>query len=361
MKLGLDPRTRAPRGLAIRAMGVLGLAGGLLAAATAILPPAAEGSDTLIVAIGGVSAVMGGFLLLRRPGLGQVGLGVLTLFGTLLITVSTHEGGPAGGTADNEILYLWITLYAFYFLSLPHALAQLGLVGVAYGWLVADFAPAEQATTQWLVTMSTLLVAGLVIAALRANLYRHVSELSERASRDELTGLLNRGSLDDRFELEQARSLRERTPISLLVVDIDEFKALNDTLGHPTGDKVLRQVASALQHWTRAIDAAARLGGDEFAVLLSGTSAADALQVAEDLGAAISRSPAIRDVRVTVSIGVTSSEHPSPGFGELWQAADAAMYEAKRSGGDGVRFRDPGASEPTAPDVIPTGEAPAHP
>jgi len=314
----------------------------------------------VIVAIGTASALVGAYLLIRRPALGERSLGGITLFGTALITVSTHEGGLSGGAGDNEILMLWICLYAFYFLSLPNALFQLAVAGAAYAWVLSGQTDADRGVTQWLVTMSTLLVAGMLIAALRASLYRLVRELSERASRDELTGLLNRGSLDDRFALEHARSLRERTPISLLVLDIDEFKALNDTLGHPTGDKVLRQVAAALQHWTRAIDSAARLGGDEFAVLLAGSGAAEAVRVAEDLRSAIARSPAIRDVRVTVSIGVSSSDLAME-FGELWQAADAAMYEAKRDGGDGVRFREPGAQDSPVPDALPAEAEAAHP
>jgi diguanylate cyclase (GGDEF)-like protein len=145
----------------------------------------------------------------------------------------------------------------------------------------------------------------------------------------------------------------------VLAIDVDEFKALNDTLGHPTGDQALRQVAAALQHWTREIDASARVGGDEFAVMLPGAGPGDAMAVAEDLRSTVARSPLQGNVRVTISIGATTSIGPVPTFGELWQAADAAMYEAKRGGGDRVRFRgaDEKAGDLAGADVI---ESPAE-
>ena len=316
------------------------LAGGLLAGTTALLPPAASGSEAAIFATGAVATAIGAVLLVRRPQIAGVGLGAVALVGTALITISTHEGGVEGGAGDNQILYLWVCLYSFSFLSLRNALVQLAVVGVAYGWLLSEAAvDSEIASTQWLVTMATLLVAGLLVAQLRGSLYRLVAELSRRASRDELTGLLNRGALEERFALERARAIRDQSPLSVLAVDIDEFKPLNDTLGHPIGDAVLRQVATALQHWTREIDAAARIGGDEFAVLLPGAEPADAISVAEDLRSAIARTPGPEGERVTVSVGVTSSPPPAPGFAALWQTADAAMYEAKGSGADQVRFR----------------------
>ena len=94
-----------------------------------------------------------------------------------------------------------------------------------------------------------------------------------RPRTDGLTGLLNRTSLEERAELELARGRRHGTPVSLIVVDMDGFKAFNDTRGHPAGDELLRAVADGLQRETRQVDALSRPGGDEFAVLLPGASA----------------------------------------------------------------------------------------
>ncbi len=134
---------------------------------------------------------------------------------------------------------------------------------------------------------------------------------------------------------------------------------MNDTLGHPTGDRALKQVSAALHHWTREIDGAARVGGDEFAVLLPGARPGDAIAIADDVRTAIARSPLTENVRITVSIGVTSSVGSVPPLGELWQAADAAMYEAKRSGGDRVRFRGVHERAGEHPPSVPLGTEPA--
>jgi diguanylate cyclase (GGDEF)-like protein len=313
------------------------LAGGLLAASTAALPPPAEGSEGAILVAAGLAAAIGLFLLIRRPSLGDHAVGGIVVLGTALITVTTHEGGQSGGTADNEILYLWICLYAFYFLALPYAVAQMGIVGVAYAWILSEQpGTTDELLTRWLVTMTTLLVAGLVISRLRSTLYRSMRELSDQARHDGLTGLLNRGAFEERVAGEGARAVREGTPVGLLAVDIDGFKALNDAEGHSRGDEVLRAVAHALRDRTRGMDAVARVGGDEFAVLVSGASETEAQAVAEDLRSAASRAASGEGDPVTVSIGVTSGLPPIPGFDELWRAADSAMYAGKRAGGNRV-------------------------
>jgi diguanylate cyclase (GGDEF)-like protein len=211
--------------------------------------------------------------------------------------------------------------------------------------LTGEPVTAAEATTRWLVTMTSLVVAGLVIARLRGGVYRVVGELSQRASVDSLTGLLNRSSLHQRFEQERVRAEGDGAPISVLAVDIDDFKPLNDSLGHPVGDQVLRRVSAALRHWTRRLDLVARLGGDELAVVLPGAGPDDALAVAEQIRSAIAGTSGPQDVHVTVSIGVASAEPPVPSFAELWQAADSAMYVAKRSGGDRVQAYDQAGRE----------------
>ena len=338
MRLRPDPGAQAPRHLAVRAIGLLGLAGGLLAISTALLPPPAEGSEAVILVTGAVLAVLGGALLIWKPNLTDGVLGLLAIMGTALITITTHEGGASGGTADNEILYLWIVLYSFYFLRIRSALLQMAIIGGAYAWLLTEesVVSADQATTQWLVTMTTLGVAGLIVAQLRSNMYGVLDELSERARHDGLTGLLNRAALDERVAAERSRSMRDGTPVSVLAVDVDGFKALNDSLGHARGDEVLKRVADALDERTRRHDAVGRIGGDEFAVLLSGASEAAAQAVAEDLRSAVARSLTRDGAGVTVSIGVATGHHPVPSFEDLLHAADEAMYAGKRAGGDRV-------------------------
>jgi diguanylate cyclase (GGDEF)-like protein len=314
------------------------LAGGVLAAVTVALPPAAAGSDAAVLAFGAASAITGAVLLLARRELPEWALGLVLIGATALIAVATREGGAVGtGTADNEMLFVWVCLYSFYFFALPHALLQLAAVGAVYAWLLgAQTVPLDEATTRWLVTLATLLVAGLLVAGLRTSLHGLLAELADRARLDSLTGLLNRRALDERAAVELARSRREGTTIAMLAADIDGFKALNDRLGHPAGDRVLLHVARALDQETREVDAVARLGGDEFAVLLPGTTATGAMLIAERLRSAVERSASDARLRITLSVGVAVGRGATHDLERLWDAADRVMYEAKRSGGNRV-------------------------
>lgn len=321
--------------LAARAMSLMMLAGGGLTALTVFLPPKAAGSDLLILAIGSLAFLTGIALFVRARAIPEPLMGVFVVLGTVLITVATHEGGAVNtGTTDNEMLYVWIALLSFNYLSFRHAVGQLVVVGLAYAWLLGDV-PADEALTRWAVTMSALLVAGVLVARQRRSRDRLMAELNERARHDGLTGLLNRRSLEERAIVELARARRDRTPLGLIVLDVDRFKQLNDTNGHPAGDTVLRRVARDMERETRQVDAIARLGGDEFAVLLPGASADDARMVAERLELA---ARGHHEPEVTLSIGVADGPTPDHSFDTLWRAADEAMYEAKRAGGDAVRL-----------------------
>ena len=183
---------------------------------------------------------------------------------------------------------------------------------------------------------------------------RELREANERllrlSSRDALTGVANRRHLEKMLALEWRRSTRMKTPIALLMIDIDGFKRYNDTFGHQAGDGCLIRVAAELDYAAqRAADMAARYGGEEFVMTMPGTDLEGAAEVAERLravieGLGIEREPgsAVQgDARavVTVSIGVASGvpgDVDSPA--ELLHAADQALYEAKRAGGNRVKI-----------------------
>jgi two-component system cell cycle response regulator len=155
--------------------------------------------------------------------------------------------------------------------------------------------------------------------------------------RDGLTGLYNRRYFEDRLEAEFAFSRRHRTPLTLLMLDIDFFKTINDTHGHQAGDAVLRAIGTALLSITRKEDVTARYGGEEFVLLLRGVSADNAVLGAERVRRSIALSPvAWREARlnVTVSVGLATMgpdrSYASPI--ELVAAADSALYAAKRQG-----------------------------
>ena len=158
-------------------------------------------------------------------------------------------------------------------------------------------------------------------------------ELEHRALHDALTGLPNRALLADRFAQALRAGQREEQSVGLLLIDLDRFKEINDTLGHHFGDELLRQVGPRMASVLREADTIARLGGDEFAVLLPGTACVDdAIQVAEKLQTALSRSFTVEgvDLDVEASIGVVLSGEHGTDATTLMQRADVAMYVAKQ-------------------------------
>ncbi|AWI53087.1 hypothetical protein DEH84_06310 [Aquabacterium olei] len=188
---------------------------------------------------------------------------------------------------------------------------------------------------QWLVmgslTLSILssFVLGYVVVM------RLVRRLEHLSHHDGLTGLLNRRAIEAMLDREVQRLQRFGQPFSLLLIDIDHFKRINDRLGHAAGDAVLAAVAGALKEEAREVDRVARFGGEEFCVVLPHTSEEGALHAAERLRAAV----AALDVRwgdegvsVTISIGLACAEHPTETLSQLLRRADEALYQAKAAG-----------------------------
>ena len=172
--------------------------------------------------------------------------------------------------------------------------------------------------------------AGHASLSLRsALLLRKVEEL---ATRDTLTGLANRRLFEEALTREVGRAYRETAPLSLIILDLDHFKAVNDTHGHQAGDEVLREVGSALSGACRTMDLPARYGGEEFVVLLPDCEAGPALAAADRLRAAISARVSALDV--TVSAGVATLPDNAADADRLVAAADDALYDAKRLGRD---------------------------
>jgi diguanylate cyclase (GGDEF)-like protein len=158
-----------------------------------------------------------------------------------------------------------------------------------------------------------------------------------RAFHDSLTGLASRALFLDRLELALVQAARTKTNVTLLYIDLDRFKLVNDTFGHGAGDEVLVEVAARIRGCLRASDTAARFGGDEFVVLLHDTRADDASIVAERIVTAVRRPIGTGEVEllIEVSIGVATSESGAIGAVELLRNADISMYDAKRASSTG--------------------------
>jgi diguanylate cyclase (GGDEF)-like protein len=161
-------------------------------------------------------------------------------------------------------------------------------------------------------------------------------ELRHIAERDQLTGALTRRGFLEKVEQEIARCRRYGRAASLVLVDVDHFKSVNDTWGHPAGDKVLRELAATIEGAGRSADVLGRIGGEEFAVLLPETGGDDAMAAAERLRAAVSMRAidlgSARTIAITASFGVAMLDDAVAGAEDWLARADGPLYQAKREG-----------------------------
>jgi diguanylate cyclase (GGDEF)-like protein len=161
-------------------------------------------------------------------------------------------------------------------------------------------------------------------------------ELQRLTRLDGLTGLYNRSTFVELTRQELARAQRQGSPTTILLLDLDFFKRVNDTWGHPAGDAVLRNVAVVANSTVRATDLVGRLGGEEFIILLPNTSMEAARRLAEKLRGNLERSPATWEgqvIRTTASIGVAGTTAAEKlDFDHLYSVADSALYTAKEKG-----------------------------
>lgn len=174
-------------------------------------------------------------------------------------------------------------------------------------------------------------------------LVRAVEQLEAVVNIDHLTQIHNRRYLYARGEQETALARRHGRPLSLVMLDIDHFKKVNDLHGHPAGDAVLHAVAQCCNNTKRVTDLAGRLGGEEFAVLLPETPLPQAMQAAERLRQAIAAGSVHidgRELNVSASFGVACLQASDADFGALLQRADTALYRAKREGRNRVIAAD---------------------
>jgi diguanylate cyclase (GGDEF)-like protein len=175
--------------------------------------------------------------------------------------------------------------------------------------------------------------------------HRVEQEMRSLASYDSLTGLLSRHAFFDNANNYVSLAQREHRPFSVMIIDLDHFKLINDRYGHPAGDAVLKLFADVTNSVARRSDIVGRLGGEEFAVVLPSTTAAEALEFSQRMHTAINKAVLTFNdsaIRYTASIGLTGSETDSgDSVDDLLARADLALYQAKRSGRNQTAIYDP--------------------
>jgi diguanylate cyclase (GGDEF)-like protein len=251
--------------------------------------------------------------------------------------------GLAGGAVANYSAHVPSVTTAVILVIMPMTL-----------WFAFEDSPLARAMAfgAALYVIASLRAARALAVTLRRS-YRLAHELDiaredaeQQARTDELTGMRNRRAFYELGEFALSQAVRYAHPVSVIVLDIDHFKRINDTWGHAAGDETLRLVALIIQRTVRTSDIAGRVGGEEFAILLPRATAADAAAMAERLRVAMARAPLWHDkgeIHFTASFGVAEADGPTT-LDRLLDAADAALYRAKEQGRDRVVTDEPRAA-----------------
>jgi diguanylate cyclase (GGDEF)-like protein len=200
-------------------------------------------------------------------------------------------------------------------------------------WAIGDFSAEAKFSAAWVPWANTVthFMTYYLVAVLTAQVRLHFVKEHEQATHDSLTGLINSGAFLEAGATEVERARRYAHPLSVIFLDLDNFKQLNDSRGHDAGDAALRATAQALQSSLRSNDRVARLGGDEFAVMLPEAQYDESVETGHKICAAVNA--ALREFApVTASIGVAWFENADRAFPEMLKSADELMYEVKMSG-----------------------------
>jgi diguanylate cyclase (GGDEF)-like protein len=349
----LSPRTTADQArFTTRFLGQMLLGGAGLTAVLSVLlglsggPPGSE-KWWLVYSASLVAAVVGLALVVRRSPAPPNVLAVIPSAAALLIAVTMASVGS--NSLSGLMLLTWPVLFAGYLLPVVAAYTTLGVV-LASMTVVVTASDAPQPLAIWVELATSVTLTLAVIMRLRAQADQLHAALAEQARTDPLTGLDNRRAFTEALDREFTRHRRYRQPLSLLAVDVDHFKVINDTHGHAAGDRTLKALAELLEGLVRASDTVGRVGGEEFGVLMPDCGERQALARGRALRAAVHYESQSWEHAITVSIGVATVPDSAWTVDELQDAADTALYAAKGAGRNRVTAAAADGSADEGPD-----------
>ena len=286
------------------------------------------------VAVGVVSVAIGLFGWLawtRADSFPQYFWWVAPLFATSIVTGLNLATSDA--STGSQLFYLWPVLYAANFLSRRMVYLNMAAVLAGDGLVVMSVLTPKQAFSDWISMGIALSMSAIVVVSLRDRADSLRRRLEGQALADSLTGLSNRRAFDDALHEAGEWASGAGRPLTVVTLDLDHFKGINDTYGHAAGDQALQMVAGAMRATAGPDDVVARLGGDEFVMLLRADQRS-ALRTVEQLRALVAADGTLPGGPPGLSIGVASWPAHAETTDELVRASDKALYAAK-SGGRG--------------------------
>lgn len=306
-------------------------AGSLIALLALVVPHGDEVDEPGLAGVVVATAAMGVLTLLRFDRLPRWFFHLGTLAASAVATAAIHFWGV--GTGYGPLPYLFVTLYAFFFFERRWALLHMAAIGGLFALELGAEDSVTMPIGSWVATLATLISAGLLLSIVRDRLASLVSNLTDSARKDPLTGLLSRNAFEQALDLELERSRRAEGGVSLIVTDLDDLAAVNRRSGRGAGDDALRRAAAIISDGKRAWDAAARVGGDEFAILAPDTDEHGAYILAERVRSAVEQSFSNGGSGpLTASFGIVSCPVHGDTPEALLLAAERALAAAKKLG-----------------------------
>ena len=320
------------------AQAYLGAGAAVIGALGVLLPHPAYFNVSAILAVD-ATALLWAIWMYRTAG--RIPFWLLRLgpaLATVMTSVAVHFSGDA--TSGYALFYVWVGLYVFYFpISNKDAALNVLWALINYGVVIAitpiDPPGGSHIVVHHLViTVGTLVTAATLLTYLRGRVERLLGRLTDAARTDPLTGLPNRVALHEIIDSELDRAKPEGRPVSLVVLDLDRFKRVNETLGLSAGDRTLRRISSLLDDAGRRIDFVSKSGGEEFAIVLPETNQHQAFLFAEELLDKIRATSAGPGINLSASAGVAAFPDHGDDLATLTAAADRALHAAKALGRD---------------------------